>query len=741
MTTRPADRSSSALERKLRKLALALALAVAFGVPLGMLWSLYGDVTEALEFKARVKASALSSLVASNPETWMLAENRLQGLLAREPIPLESEHVMVLDARDELVTQAGNRPAPPTITRDYPIHDVDAPVGRIAVSTSLRPLLETLATGSLISLALGIMIFGAVNSLPLKALRRALAALYQEKERAQTTLYAIGDAVLTTGSAGLVDYLNPAAERMLGVDASGILGREVREAVVLRNAESGEAVENALSSALESRAASAGQGGEELLRADGTWLAVEERASPIIGQDGELSGGVLVLRDVSEARAFLNRRTWEATHDPLTGLFNRREFESRVGQALDKAKTMGQHSVLCYLDLDRFKLINDTFGHTAGDHLLKHISQLILSRIRESDSLARLGGDEFGLLLDGCEPDIGQRIALDIVAGVNAQPFVWEGKPCQVGISIGLTQITKEHEGIAEIIGEADCSCYWAKEHGRSQVMFFVPSDRNLAARRSESGWVMRIRDAIREDRFVLYQQPFKTLIPGEQDDHLEVLLRMVGEDGKIVLPGQFLPSAERYKLIPELDRWVIRQVFGGYQDIKAQSGNRDMVCAINLSGVTLNSQGLFEYVRDMAASHALPEGRICFEITESVAMTNLQATEEFIRKCAQIGFRFALDDFGTGVSSFAYLKQLPVDYLKIDGSFVRHITQDKVDLAMVESINRIGHILGKKTVAEFAEDEATINILASIGVDFAQGYGVYRPFPLFAKVSPQRTA
>ena len=736
--TPPADQSSSVLERKVRKLALVLALIVAFGIPLGLLWFQYGDLVDALEFKARIKASALSSLVASNPETWMLAENRLQGLIAREPVPLESEHVTVLDPHGEIVTQAGNRPVPPQIIRSYPIYDVGVPVGSIAVSTSLRPLLEALVSTGCISLVLGILIFAAVKSLPLKALRRALTALYQEKERAQTTLYAIGDAVLTTGSGGEVDYLNPAAERMLGVAAPGILGRDVSGAVVLRNAETGEKVENALVRALESQATAAGSDNEELLRADGTWLAVEERASPILDQDGELSGGVLVLRDVSEARAFLNRRTWEATHDPLTGLFNRREFESRVGQALDKAKTMGQHSALCYLDLDRFKLVNDTFGHNAGDQLLKHISQLILSRIRESDSLARLGGDEFGLLLEGCDPDIAQRIALDIVAGVNAQQFLWEGKPCQVGISIGLTQITKEHEGVAEIIGEADCSCYWAKEHGKSQVMLFAPSDRNLAARRSESGWVMRIRDALREDRFLLYQQPFKALSRGKGDDHLEVLIRMVGEDGGIILPGQFLPSAERYKLIPEIDRWVIRQVFSGYREIQAQSQSRTMVCAVNLSGVTLNSQGLFEYVRDMAASHGLPPGSICFEITESVAMTNLQATEEFVRKCKQIGILFALDDFGTGVSSFAYLKHLPVDYLKIDGSFVRNITQDRVDMAMVESINRIGHILGKATVAEFAENEATVQALASIGVDYAQGYGVNRPAPLFAKDAPE---
>lgn len=585
---------------------------------------------------------------------------------------------------------------------------------------------------TLISFALGLLMYAVTKSLPLKAIQSIMNELFKEKERAETTLASIADAVVTTDVDGRINYLNPVAEGLLGFTMREVRGRHVSDVVHLYS-QSGENVPSSLHQALESRTIVSCQGNNELRSADGRVIAVEERAAPIHDIDGAVIGGVVILHDVSIAREYLRRRSWEATHDPLTGLFNRREFENRVQIALLDAQTTGQHHVLCYMDLDRFKVVNDACGHAAGDELLVQLSQMMLTRVRDTDTLARLGGDEFGLLLEGCDQQQGQLIAREIMAAVNEFVFAYGTKSYTVGISIGLTEFTGEHRSVAEIVGEADCACYWAKEQGKNRVLAFVASDMNLAARRSETGWVGRINEAFKDNRFVLYGQPYKTLNSSAGlNNHIEILIRMIGEDGEIIAPGRFLPAAERYNLMPEIDRWVISEVMSRYDSLVASRGGAPLTCAINLSGASLNSEGMLEFIRKTVQKHQLSPGSICFELTETVAVNNLQAAAQFISECKSMGFSFALDDFGTGTSSFGYLKSLPVDYLKIDGSFVKDIEHDSVDLAMVETINRIGHLLGKQTVAEFAENEATVTMLNDIGVDFAQGYGVSRPQPLF---------
>ena len=720
------------LQRIIHRFALGLALVVALSIPCGFGFVKYRDLSNSLDFKAKVKASALSSLIATTPDVWMFAENRIQGLISREPVPLQDELVQVLDKDSSVITQTGNLPSGPALKKTHPLYDSGNIVGQVSVTGSANELyLEVLIT-ALISFVLGLLIYAVTKTVPLKAIQSITNELFKEKDRAETTLASIGDAVVTTDFDRSINYLNPVAERLLGYSLREVRGRHVSDVVHLYS-QTGEIVLSSLHQALKSNTIVSCQGNNELRRADGKRIAIEERSAPINDIDGAVIGGVVILRDVSVAREYVQRRSWEATHDPLTGLFNRREFENRVQLALSNAQTTGQRHVLCYMDLDRFKVINDACGHAAGDELLTQLTQMMLTRVRDTDTLARLGGDEFGLLLEECDQQRGQLIAKEIMAAVNEFVFSHGAKTYSVGISIGLTEISGEHNSVAEIVGEADCACYWAKEQGKNRVLAFVASDMNLAARRSETGWVGRINEAFKDNRFVLYGQPYKTLNSSAGlGNHIEILLRMIGEDGEIIAPGRFLPAAERYNLMPAIDRWVINEVLSRYDSLVASRGGAPLTCAINLSGASLNSEGMLEFIRRTAHKYQLNPGSICFELTETVAVNNLQAAAVFINECKSMGFLFALDDFGTGTSSFGYLKNLPVDYLKIDGSFVTNIEHDSIDMAMVETINRIGHLLGKHTVAEYAENEATIRKLGDIGVDFAQGYGVSRPQPLF---------
>jgi diguanylate cyclase (GGDEF)-like protein len=470
----------------------------------------------------------------------------------------------------------------------------------------------------------------------------------------------------------------------------------------------------------------------DLVRRDGSKIGIDDSAAPICDPDGKITGGVLIFRDVSAARDFTRQRSWEAAHDVLTGLANRREFEGLVEASVASARNTGKHHVVCYMDLDQFKVVNDTCGHAAGDDLLKDLAGLLQSRIRESDTLARLGGDEFGLLLDGCSLERAQFIAADLLAAVGNFRFNRDANVFTLSVSIGLAAVTGDGSS-AETLSMADTACYWAKEQGRNRVCVYRTGDSDMAARRREMGWIARINSALAEDRFTLYHQsylPLNTAAGGCK--HFEVLLRMIDEDGNLVQPGSFLPAAERYNLMPAIDRWVVRTVFARYHALVAEWGGEPLTCAINLSGTSLNAEGFIDFIRQQAIEHALPPHSICFEITETAAINNLHKAAEFILECKSMGFLFALDDFGTGTSSFGYLKNLPVDYLKIDGGFVKNLERDAIDKAMTETINHIGHIMGIKTVAEFAENDAIIRELRSMGVDYAQGYGICFPTPLF---------
>ena len=565
----------------------------------------------------------------------------------------------------------------------------------------------------------------------ISARKRAEQALFAEKERLHVTLNSIGDAVITTDTLGAVSYLNPVAERMTGWSNEEAFGRPLYEVFSIIDDNTQQPAHDPVQAVLRSGKLAGLEENTVLVhRLSGQRFAVEDSAAPIRGRDGEMVGVVLVFHDVSAARKMAAEMSYQATHDPLTGLINRREFERRVELSLQTGKMQHKEHTLLYLDLDQFKLVNDTCGHVAGDELLRQLSSVLNGKLRQTDTLARLGGDEFGVLLDSCATPAGARIAEMLRATVNDFHFVWKDKSFAVGVTIGLVTYSNDSVTLSDVLGMADLACYVAKEKGRNRVQIYRQEDAEFAHRQGQMGWVARIRKALEEDRFVLYAQEIAALGgTGPGLSHYELLIRMRDEDGAIVPPMAFIPAAERYGLMPAIDRWVVGTALAVCAR-RSAGGQTAHIHAINLSGASLCDDGFLLFVRAQFDKYAVDPRTICFEITETVAIANLVQATAMMRDLQAIGCQFALDDFGSGMSSFAYLKHLPVDYLKIDGSFVKDMVTAPIDRAMVESIHHIGHVMGIQTIAEFVEDEATLQALRDIGVDFAQGYAIQRPQP-----------
>jgi len=707
-----------------------VTVILALALPLAYFAIGYGALGSAVKTKAQIKAEIIDQLIALSPEMWRYQEHRMNELLSRYPAELKDEQARILDERGTVLVSAGNPPARPVLVRSTELFDSGTFIGRIEVRHSLQGLLFKTTVAGLVGLLLAGLVFGMLRALSARALR-FVDALFEEKERAEVTLHSIGDAVITTDSSEFIAYLNPVAEHLTGWSSTEARSRPLAEVLRLIDEATLGPAENPLQQAMREKQPRSFNGQAALVRRDESTIAIDLRAAPIHGRDGGVIGGVTVFHDVSVARSMTQRITWAATHDALTGLMNRREFEIHVDVALDSARKLAKHHALCYIDLDQFKIVNDTCGHASGDELLKQVAALLQSNIRESDTLARLGGDEFGVLLDGCQLDRAQLIAADLLAAVKDYRFKWNDKVFTVGASIGLVAISPDSSSRAEIFSAADAACYAAKEQGRGRVFVFHIADAEIAQRHREMNWVGRLTRALEENRLTLYYQSYLPLAQnGVEEKHIEILLRLIDEDGNLVLPGSFLPAAERYNIMPEIDRWVINTAFSRYHDLASKLGT-PLICAINLSGTSLNAEGLLDFIREQKRVHDLPRGAVCFEITETAAINNLRRAAQFMKDVKELGFRFALDDFGTGTSSFGYLRSLPVDYLKIDGSFVEDITRDSLDKAMTEAINRIGHIMGMKTVGEFAATEAVIGVLKTMGVDFAQGYGFEKPQPL----------
>jgi diguanylate cyclase (GGDEF)-like protein/PAS domain S-box-containing protein len=567
-------------------------------------------------------------------------------------------------------------------------------------------------------------------------------ALRDEKEEAQVTLQSIGDAVVRIDAAGRVAYLNPAAERLMGVTQDQVQGRRLTSFISILCTTTGREQLNLIDRVLAAGEKTSTTACEFLLLTAGGTTPISLLATPL-QTDGAPAGAVFVLRDMTQERELITRLSWQASHDDLTGLGNRRAFETWVSDRLDGLAISQSENALMLLDLDQFKLTNDTGGHAAGDHLLREVSALLTSVLRPGDLAARFGGDEFAVLLEDCDAARAETIAEQLRSAIEHSTFFWSGRPYKTSASIGLVMISASDTSVEDILRAADVACYLAKEKGRNRIQIHQFQDAETLQRLGEMAWIQKIRDALEENRFCLYGQNIASLHSDETGEHFEILIRLRDEQGTIVPPGSFIPAAERFGLMPLLDRWVVSATFTSLRALATSPEAIEIAsCAINLSGLSIGDPNFVGFVLDSFRAHAIPPSMICFEITETAAIDNLDAAARFIQTLKQLGCRFALDDFGAGMSSFGYLKSLPVDYLKIDGSFVKDMLIDPIDRAMVEMIVRMAKTTGKKTIAEFVESNEILAELRVIGVDYAQGYAIATPEPLcdlFARTNARR--
>jgi len=570
------------------------------------------------------------------------------------------------------------------------------------------------------------------NARDITQYRQAQQALAKEQQRALVTLESIGDGVMTTTIDGHIDYLNPIAERLLNVTAERALGHHYMEVLKLVDESTGETLHDLVELILHRDSAMVHADDGVLTHRDGSRFTINITAAPMRSESGEIIGVVLVLHDITEVMGMARQLSFQASHDMLTGLYNRREFEKRLEVAIRSARAEARHHVLFYMDLDQFKVVNDTCGHRAGDELLAQLSTLIRYSVREHDILARLGGDEFGLLLIDCPLDEAAEIAETVRQQVRDYRFAWEERLFDVGVSIGVVPITADGGNLIDVMSTADAACYVAKDAGRNRVHIFSDDDKAVARHHHEMEWTHRISEAFEENRFVLYFQPIHVL-NGVDEPLLygEVLMRMQDREGGAISPISFIPAAERYNLMPTIDRWVVRTALGKMREAQGPAESPPFRCTINLSGQSLTDEHFLDFVLSQIHECDIAGEYVCFEITETAAITNLSRARSFIATLKKMGCSFALDDFGSGLSSFGYLKGLQVDYIKIDGSFVKDMVSDSLDSAMVASINQIGHVMGLKTIAEFAESEAIVAALREMGIDYAQGFAIAPPEPL----------
>ena len=746
------------------------------------------------EVEGQIKQIEQLSLPAVTENLWNLYEKQIQAQL-EDLIQLPDVRYLEIRARGEVIASAGTQSSRNAITETLPLtyilEENKIPLGSLVVVATLDDVYQKLIDQAVIILlsnslktalvSLFIFLFfqflvtkhlskisnhlqnlssdnldtklilerkptkdelsqvvASVNemteklSLDIIEQKRIEEELFAQKERIEVTLHSIGDAVISTDIEGRIDYLNPIAETLTGWSVEEAKGRLLEEVFRTIDENTRKPTDTPVARCLEEGKIVALANHTILLGRSGNEYAIESSASPISGNHTKVLGVVLIFRDVTAERELSKRISYQATHDTLTGLINRGEFERRLRRVLETTHEKSTENALCFLDLDQFKLVNDTGGHMAGDQLLRELGQLLTKNIRKRDTLARLGGDEFGLLMEHCSIEKAWQVAESILKLINEFSFPWEERSYKIGVSIGLVAVNSESGSLESLLKDADAACYMAKKQGRNRIHLHKDDDEERIKRQGEMQWAVRLPRALTEGRFQLY---FQTIVPvdiGNSNplDHYELLLRMQDEKGNQVQPGVFLPAAERYQLSVKIDYWVISRALKWFQDNPAKLEKLNL-CSINLSGLSLSNNAFLPFILRELESSGVPPRKICFEIAETTAIANLSSATTFIQALKQIGCRSALDDFGSGLSSFAYLKNLPVDYLKIDGSFVKNILEDPMSLAMVKSINEIGHVMGKQTIAEFVENDAILERLREIGVDYAQGYSVSRPRPL----------
>jgi diguanylate cyclase (GGDEF)-like protein/PAS domain S-box-containing protein len=562
--------------------------------------------------------------------------------------------------------------------------------------------------------------------------KRAEQAMFAEKDRALVTLQSIGDAVISTNAGAQIDYLNPVAERLTGWTIEDARGRPIGEVLQLIDESTRRPVAYSLERVLSAGEISLPSDHDVLVNRRGEELAIQETATPIRNRDGAVVGAVIVFGDVTKERRLKRALSYQASHDALTGLINRREFDVRLETAVTAAQRGECDYVLLYVDLDQFKVVNDTCGHTAGDRLLRDITSLLQTRVRASDTIARLGGDEFGILLERCSLEQAERVADSIRQAIHGYRFLWGANSLSVGASIGVVRIARDTTSSASVLSAADIACYAAKDGGRNRVQIYERD--HGTNRHREMQWVGRIARAVEEGRLELFAQrivriapvPGDGVAPADDTPFFELMVRLRDEDGTLVPPNEFIPAAERYNVMVMVDRWVVSRAVDLLTTC-VHGGRPLPLVAVNLSGTSINDEDFLEFVMARLSNEQVARA-LCFEITETAAVASLTKATFFIRELRARGCRFSLDDFGSGVSSFMYLKTLPVDFLKIDGHFAEHVATDVVDRSMVEAITKIGRAMRVATIAEKVESAEVLQVLKQIGVDYIQGFHLAAP-------------
>jgi len=570
-------------------------------------------------------------------------------------------------------------------------------------------------------------------------------ALLHSEARAKATLGSIGEAVIATSLSGDIEFINPAAQQVLRSSNEGCIGRKFFDAfsllyehsrepeMQLANLASDSVSENSVHERFVEMILIADHGIEVDVRVTVSRIIESSNYAKNVGAlDYGRHGYVIILRNITSEKENLRNLAWQASHDSLTGLVNRAEFERQLAASLESARpNHTADDVLLLFDLDRFKIVNDTCGHAAGDAMLRAVSKHLAKVFRHGDTFARLGGDEFGALLKGCTRDHATAIANNLLHAANTFHFQWESQQFQTSLSIGLLVLDDASGTVESAMRLTDIACFVAKERGRDRIQEADLNDSELAMHASEASWAQRLKHALENNLFVLYAQPIQNLKSGlnaPSSNKAELLLRMVdSRGGAHITPDKFIPAAERYGLMTAIDRWVVRTALRRLAQTPVKQYEE---YAINLSGASVGDSRFLRYIVQELKDTRVPAHLLCFEITETAAISNLLSAVHFMNELSILGCRFALDDFGAGMSSFGYLKHLPVQYLKIDGSFVKNIPQDPVSRDMVIAINDIGHSLGCQTIAEYVENEEIVKLLIKYGVDHAQGYFIGRPAP-----------
>jgi diguanylate cyclase (GGDEF)-like protein/PAS domain S-box-containing protein len=593
-----------------------------------------------------------------------------------------------------------------------------------------------------VELSVTIIDSGGESALLLTALEmlpNAVPSLTSSRPRAMVTLDAMGESVITVDAEGRIDYINHSAEALLGQGFDQVVGKSFADVASLVDEADRRTLGDPVRKALTTGGRVTVGKRAVLVPANGSMeRSVEISVTPLKSEAKETLGLVLVMHDTSELRGLTRQMTYQASHDALTGLVNRREFERRLREAMDAAQTGDVAHALCYLDLDRFKVVNDTCGHTAGDNMLREVATIIKDAVRDSDTAGRIGGDEFAMLLVGCPLEKARQIADDVVRAVGDFRFVWRDKIFNIGVSIGLVEIGRGGGSIEDIMNSADSACYVAKKQGGVHVHVYSAREEAKARHSGEIHWLQKLQNALRDNRFELYYQPIvHAQTAGVRGPALEVFVRLEAENGQPAAPpAEFIRAAERYRLMPHVDRWVVQAVLSalGRGGMRLPPGRS---VAINISGQTLGDAEFLEFVVDCFDHTGANPGDICFDVTESAVVANLDHARRFIGVLHGMGCEFALDDFGSGLSSLSTLKTLPMDYLKIDGSFIANLAVDTVNQAMVGAMIELSRSLHFRIVAEQVEDQSSLDTVREMGIDFAQGFFIGRPQPLSVTPAP----